>query len=118
MRNFFMAMSLYPEVQQRAHKEIDRVIGTDRLPDYEDYEKLIYIRAILLESLRWIPITPVGVAHRVSMEDNYNGFRIPKDATVLAVRCLIIYNCWPTIPILALYYFRTSGRYQTHCVIH
>ena len=117
MRNFFMAMSLYPEVQQRAHKEIDRVIGTDRLPDYEDYEKLIYIRAILLESLRWIPITPVGVAHRVSMEDNYNGFRIPKDATVLAVRHLIITVGQPYQSSSSII-FRTSGRYQTHCVIH
>ena len=52
MRNFFMAMSLYPEVQQRAHKEIDRVIGTDRLPTFADRKNLPYVDAIVKEALR------------------------------------------------------------------
>ena len=37
---FFLAMSLYPEVQKKAQEEIDRVIGPSRLPNAADREKL------------------------------------------------------------------------------
>ena len=35
-------MVLYPEVQQRAQEELDRVVGRDRLPTVEDEKDLPY----------------------------------------------------------------------------
>ena len=55
-----LAMTLYPEVQARAQEEIDRVVGHDRLPDFSDRDNLPYVEAILMETLRWHPITPLG----------------------------------------------------------
>ena len=53
-------MTLYPDVQRQAQEEIDRVIGTDRLPNADDKELLPYVTAIMLETLRWHPILPAG----------------------------------------------------------
>ena len=57
---FFLAMALHPEVQQKAQKQIDAVIGTDRLPEFEDVESMPYVQAIVKELLRWQPVAPLG----------------------------------------------------------
>uniref|UniRef100_P9WEI7 Cytochrome P450 monooxygenase claR n=1 Tax=Ampulloclitocybe clavipes TaxID=56467 RepID=CLAR_AMPCV len=80
---FFLTMVLYPEVQKKAQKEIDTVIGTDRLPTLDDRSRLPYIEAVLKEVLRWHPIGPMGIPHRVTEDDVYNGYLIPKGAIVL-----------------------------------
>lgn len=79
-------MSLYPDAQRKAQEEIDRVVGPDRLPEFEDLENLHYTRAIVLEAIRWMVVLPLGAYHRVTQDDEYRGFRIPKGATVFAVR--------------------------------
>ena len=45
---------------KRAQAEIDAVIGTDRLPEFEDRPSLPYIDAIVRETLRWRPVLPMG----------------------------------------------------------
>lgn len=76
-----------PEVQEKAHQEIDRVIGQKRMPEIEDRESLPYVNAICKETMRWMPIVPFAVPHAVTEEDEYNGMRIPKGA-------MIIPNVW------------------------
>lgn len=39
----------HPEAQRRAHEEIDRVVGSDRLPDYSDLDRMPYVKAFMLE---------------------------------------------------------------------
>lgn len=87
MACFFLAMILYPEVARRAQDEIDRVVGTDRLPGIEDRENLPYVDAIVKESLRWHPVAPTGVAHMTTQDDIYKGYLIPKGA-------IIVPNIW------------------------
>lgn len=82
-------MSLYPEIQRKGQAETDLIVGRDRLPDFNDYDKLVYVQAIMLESMRWIPVIPLGVPHRAMREDEYMGFRIPEGATILAVSIFI-----------------------------
>lgn len=50
--DFFLAMLKFPEVQKRGQEEIDRVIGSDRLPQLSDRESLPYVRAICTELFR------------------------------------------------------------------
>lgn len=50
---FFLAMILNPEHQARAQKEIDAVIGPDRLPEFEDRASLPYLECLLQETLRY-----------------------------------------------------------------
>ena len=55
-----MACLLHPEVQRKAHEELDRVIGQDRLPTWADEPNLPYIRAIIKEQHRWKTIAPMS----------------------------------------------------------
>ncbi|THC96012.1 hypothetical protein EYZ11_004511 [Aspergillus tanneri] len=67
--SFFLAMMLYPEAQKRAQAEIDSIVGTDRLPDYEDRDNLPYVNALVKELLRWHPVAPMAAAH-MSIQDD------------------------------------------------
>ena len=46
-----LIMVAHPEVQKKAHEEIDLVIGTDRMPTLQDLNNLPYIQAIINEVL-------------------------------------------------------------------
>ncbi|THU99695.1 cytochrome P450, partial [Dendrothele bispora CBS 962.96] len=75
---FFLAMSLYPDVQRKAQQELDTVLGHGKLPTFDDRSSLPYIDAIYLEVMRWHPAIPLGVQH-VSIKDiYYKGHYIPK----------------------------------------
>ena len=52
-------MALYPEVQKKAQAEIDAVVGSTRLPDFDDRPSLPYINAIVKESMRWHLVLPL-----------------------------------------------------------
>ncbi|KIJ67345.1 hypothetical protein HYDPIDRAFT_84029 [Hydnomerulius pinastri MD-312] len=82
---FLYLMMLHPEVQAHAQAQIDRVVGIQRLPDFEDRPALPYVDAVLRETMRWNPVTPIGVPHATTEDDMYKGYYIPKaGATVLA----------------------------------
>ncbi|KAB8248624.1 cytochrome P450 [Aspergillus flavus] len=83
LSSFFLAMALYPEVQHKAQKEIDRVVDPNKLPTFEDRDTLPYIDAMVKETLRWHPVGPMGVAHLVTEDDIYEGYLIPKGALIL-----------------------------------
>ena len=83
MQALFVAMSLYPRVQQKAQAELDAVVGPDRLPTFADRPALPYLNALLKELNRWHTSTPLGVAHHSTADDEYNGFFIPSGTTTL-----------------------------------
>ncbi|KAI0066588.1 cytochrome P450 [Artomyces pyxidatus] len=80
----FLALILHPEVQQKAQAELDAVTGRGRLPDYSDRTKLPYVDAVCKEVLRWRNVAPAGVPHSAAQDDVYEGYFIPKGATVIA----------------------------------
>ncbi|KAJ3709804.1 cytochrome P450 [Lentinula guzmanii] len=82
--SFFKAMSLYPEVQAKAQAELDAVIGNDCLPSFEDRDHLPYMQAVTLETLRWFSVVPTSVPHRVTEDNVFKGYFIPKGALVLS----------------------------------
>lgn len=57
-----LAMLLYPEVQEKSRAEIDRVIGEDRLPTIASRDNTPYLNAVILETLRWHPVMPIGTS--------------------------------------------------------
>lgn len=80
---FTLAMILFPEVQSKAQEEIDHVIGTNRLPTFDDRENLPYVDALVKESIRWWPIAPMGFPHTATEDIEYDGMHIPKGAMLL-----------------------------------
>ncbi|KAG6359028.1 hypothetical protein INS49_012548 [Diaporthe citri] len=78
------AMLLNPEAQRRAHKELDRVIGRERVPTFDDVPKLPYLRATMMEVMRIRPVDPVGLPHCLSEDTWYEGYFLPKGAILVA----------------------------------
>ncbi len=83
MQGFFLAMSLYPDVQKRAQAQLDAVVGPHRLPSHEDKEALPYISAIVKEALRWHVVLPFSLPHITTEDMEYDGYFIPKGTTLL-----------------------------------
>lgn len=84
MEVFLLAMQVYPDKMRKAHDEIDRVVGFDRMPSFSDYEQLVYVQALIKEVTRWRCIAPLAVPHQVMEDDVYEGMFIPKGSTVYA----------------------------------
>lgn len=80
---FFLCMVLSPDKQKNAQHEIDAVLGHARLPEHGHRGSLPYVTAILLEVLRLYPVFPLNIPRRALEDDEYQGMRIPKGATIL-----------------------------------
>jgi cytochrome P450 len=72
------------DVQTKAQAEIDAVVGRSQLVSFSDRKNLPYVNAIVKEVIRWRPALPLGVPHRATVDDVYNGMLIPKGALVFA----------------------------------
>ena len=83
LQSFFVAMSLFPEVQRKAQAELDSVVGPNRLPEYSDREALPYINAIVKEALRWQPVLPLSLPHYTMEDMEYSGYFIPKGTVLM-----------------------------------
>ncbi|KZT69377.1 cytochrome P450 [Daedalea quercina L-15889] len=83
MQSFILAMVLHPEVFLKAQKEMDNVVGHDRLPTIDDRGSLPYLECVLKETYRWAPPIPVGIPHATSEDDEYRGYYIPKGTTII-----------------------------------
>jgi hypothetical protein len=83
LMTFFLAMTLFPDVQIAAREEIDRVVGNSRLPVSSDKPNLLYIEAVVKETHRWHPIAPTAIPHTSNKEDEILGYRIPKGALLI-----------------------------------
>lgn len=65
-----------PKAVDKAQTELDSVIGPKRLPSFSDMDDLPIINAFISETLRRRPISPLGVPHMVTQDDEYMGYRI------------------------------------------
>jgi len=92
LSTFVYTMLKHPEVQKKAHEELDRVIKPGNLPTLEDEEFLPYTTAIIKEVLRWKTVGPIGIPHYSSMEDSYKGYRIPAGSVVIGNAWAIFYD--------------------------
>ncbi|KZP17553.1 cytochrome P450 [Athelia psychrophila] len=89
---FVLAMVLHPGVQAKAQAEIDAVIGQGRLPAFGDEESLPYLSAVVKECLRWHPVAPIGIPHRLVADDYYNGYFMPAGSVIIANTWAILHD--------------------------
>ncbi|KAG5652857.1 hypothetical protein H0H81_003356 [Sphagnurus paluster] len=80
-----LAAAQYPEAAKRVQDELDRIVGRARAPVCADWEngRMPELQAFVLESFRWRPVTAGGFPHRAMKEIVYQGYVIPKGATVI-----------------------------------
>jgi cytochrome P450 len=93
-------MVQHSAILARARKEIDHVVGTDRLPTFDDRNNLPYgmhvfdivlilinslsVDAVVNETLRYASPTPLGLPHRLNRDDVYEDMYIPEGTLVFA----------------------------------
>ena len=67
------AFCKWPEVQKKAWAEIDAVVGPDRSPTWDDYDRLPYVAATVKEAMRWRPVTPLAFPHCLTQDGKSPG---------------------------------------------
>ncbi|KAG9306928.1 hypothetical protein G9A89_004027 [Geosiphon pyriformis] len=71
----------HPEFQQKAHDELDKVVGRERLPNISDFNSLPYIQSLIKETLRWIPLEPAPIRF-LEQDNEYLEYHIPKNSFI------------------------------------
>ncbi|KAI1717503.1 cytochrome p450 domain-containing protein [Ditylenchus destructor] len=72
----------YPEIQERVHAEVERVVGRDRYVTMKDKPEMPYMTALITEILRHSGT--IAIMFRDCIEDQYiGGHFIPRDTPLL-----------------------------------
>ena len=59
--SFFLACVKFgPSFIPQAQAELDRVVGQNRMPTFDDMADLPCVRAVVAETLRWRPVAVIG----------------------------------------------------------
>jgi len=97
--SWVLMMVLNPKWFTKMQDEIDRVVGSDRLPEFDDLPQLPTVRAVVKEVARMRPVTAggwrfpfnvlacsadrfQGIPHKSTQDDVYNGYFIPKGSMI------------------------------------
>lgn len=73
----------HPRVMKKVQKELEDVVGMDRMVDESDLEKLEYLNMVVKENLRLHPVAPLLIPHAAIEDCTVNGFHIPKKSRVM-----------------------------------
>ncbi|TBU30022.1 cytochrome P450 [Dichomitus squalens] len=90
--SLFPALCLHPEVHRKARAELDSVVGPNRLPTFADRDALPCVIAIAKELLRWHSALPLGIARCSVAADEYEGYFIPANRTILVNSWSIVHD--------------------------
>ncbi|XP_074855946.1 cytochrome P450 2H2-like isoform X2 [Carettochelys insculpta] len=82
----------YPEIEEKVHKEIDRVIGRNRNPCMADRSQMPYTDAVIHEIQRYLSLVPLGLPHAVTRDINIKQYFIPKGTTIFPALNSALYD--------------------------
>ncbi|XP_065263576.1 cytochrome P450 2H1-like isoform X3 [Emys orbicularis] len=82
----------YPEIEEKVHEEIDRVIGQSRSPCMADRSQMPYTDAVIHEIQRFIALVPLGVPRTVTREVHLKQYVIPKGTTIFPALKSVLYD--------------------------
>lgn len=85
-------MAATPDVQARAHAELDRVVDDSASPTFDHESDLPYIRAMVKEILRIRPVTNIGTPHYTTADIMYKDYFIPQGTVVALHQYAIHYD--------------------------
>ncbi|TFK45362.1 cytochrome P450 [Heliocybe sulcata] len=79
----FLAMTIHPDEQKKAQAELDAVVGSGQAPCLADRERLPYVQALYLETLRFYTFGPTGLPHLALEDDVHEEYFIPKGSIIM-----------------------------------
>nr|QOU08777.1 F3'H [Triadica sebifera] len=72
-----------PRILAQLQQELDSIVGRDRLVTEPDIPRLPYLQAVVKETFRLHPSTPLSLPRMAAEICEINGYRIPKGSTLL-----------------------------------
>ncbi|XP_049268755.1 cytochrome P450 18a1 [Rhipicephalus sanguineus] len=69
--------------QTQLQREIDRVVGRKRSPEWQDRNRMPFTMASILETLRWRTITPLSIHRAAGRDTVIGGYRIPAGTVIV-----------------------------------
>ncbi|CAJ1949543.1 unnamed protein product [Sphenostylis stenocarpa] len=73
-----------PHALKRAQEEVDHHVGRERRVEANDLKNLVYLQAIMKETLRLYPPGPLLVPHEAREDCRIQGYHVPKGTRVFA----------------------------------
>ncbi|KDP31334.1 hypothetical protein JCGZ_11710 [Jatropha curcas] len=73
----------HPNILAQVRQELDMVVGQDRLVTELDLPQLTYLQAVVKETFRLHPSTPLSLPRIAAESCEINGYHIPKGSTLL-----------------------------------
>ncbi|XP_047384158.1 cytochrome P450 2B4-like [Sciurus carolinensis] len=92
LRYALLLLLKHPDVLEEVQAEIDRVVGSKRLPALEDRAKMPYTDAVIHEIQRYSDLVPIGIPHSVIQDTNFRGYHLPKNTTVYPVMNSVLHD--------------------------
>ena len=80
---FLKALLHFPDIQERAYKEISKVLKKTQKVTLQDRPSLPFVCAILKEVERFFSIIPLALLHRAVVDTQILGIPIPKDTRIV-----------------------------------
>ncbi|XP_075356817.1 cytochrome P450 2U1 isoform X2 [Mycteria americana] len=76
-------MSLYPEVQEKVHAEIEAVLGHDKVPSLTHKAQMPFTEATIMEVQRMTAVVPLSIPRMASETAVLQGYTIPKGSVIV-----------------------------------
>ncbi|XP_043837738.1 cytochrome P450 2C44-like [Dromiciops gliroides] len=92
LRYSLLLIMKHPEVQEKIHEEIDRVIGQHRIPSIKDKLEMPYTEAVLHETHRYFALAPFSLPHEVTRDTQLQQYFIPKGTSVFPFLFSVLYD--------------------------
>ncbi|XP_004293232.1 PREDICTED: cytochrome P450 82A3-like [Fragaria vesca subsp. vesca] len=73
----------HPHVLERAQEELDTEVGRERAVAESDLCKLVYLQAIVKETLRLYPAAPLAAPHEFNEDCTIAGYHVPKGTRLI-----------------------------------
>uniref|UniRef100_A0A8C2DRG2 Cytochrome P450, family 2, subfamily AD, polypeptide 3 n=1 Tax=Cyprinus carpio TaxID=7962 RepID=A0A8C2DRG2_CYPCA len=91
-------MMKYPEIQEKVHEEIDRVIGQSRQPCLADRVDMPYTEAVIHEMQRFGDVVPLGFPKKAVKDTKLGEYFIPKGTSITVNLSSVLHdpNEWET----------------------
>uniref|UniRef100_H0V296 Cytochrome P450 2E1 n=1 Tax=Cavia porcellus TaxID=10141 RepID=H0V296_CAVPO len=92
LRYGLLILMKYPEIEEKLHEEIDRVIGPTRIPAVKDRLEMPYMDAVVHEIQRFINLVPSNLPHEATQDTMLQGYLIPKGTVIIPTLDSLLYD--------------------------